>query len=508
MSPAARGSGKGPRKLVLAVIDGLRSEALEQAIADGRAPALAAVRERGTYVDDCAAAFPSVTPVCTSSITTGAWPDEHRIPAMNWYHRGEGRYVEYGSSFQASRRVGFHTSLTDTIYNLNLAHLSRSTKTVFEHLDDAGVRTAGTTFLIYRGRHRHVPTGESAVARLASATLFRHAVWGPRELFYADMFATRKTGCRATLGMPGARDAHAGCVGAYMVEHDLFDFLLLSLPDNDTHSHRRGPEAQVDSAELADRQLARLMEAAGGTDEFLDEHAVIVLADHSHAAVTESVSLLDVFDGHRVLAPDDLAPEEATIALCPGQRFAMAYALDPDDRRRVIRESLAAVGEAEGIDLALWRDDGQAVIRSRRGELRFAPGGRAADVNGRRWRVEGELGVLEARAENGVLVSDAYPDALARAWAALSCPTAGDVLLSAAPGCEFMDWGGADHVGGGSHGSLHRDDSLGPLMWWGCGPDGRDGRGQWTLRDVLPMVLDFFGVQAPLRRRRPIPSAA
>ena len=136
-------------------------------------------------------------------------------------------------------------------------------------------------------------------------------------------------------------------------------------------------------------------------------------------------------------------------------------------------------------------------MRSARGELRFSPGGRAADVSGRRWKVEGELGVLEARAESGVLMSDAYPDALARAWSALTCPTAGDVLFSAAPGHEFVDWGGADHVGGGSHGSLHRDDSLGALAWCGCGPDDRDATAQWTLRDVLPMVLDFFGVPIP-----------
>ena len=41
--------------------------------------------------------------------------------------------------------------------------------------------------------------------------------------------------------MPGQRDRHAGCVGAYLVENDLFDFLLFSLPDNDTYSHREGP---------------------------------------------------------------------------------------------------------------------------------------------------------------------------------------------------------------------------------------------------------------------------
>jgi hypothetical protein len=484
-----------PKKLVLAVIDGLRPDALERAIGEDRAPALGAIMERGSYVDDCVAAFPSVTPVCTSSIATGTGPDAHGVPGMNWFHRGEGRYVEYGSSFQASRRVGINNSLTDTIYNLNHAHLSRGTPTVFERLDDADVRTAGTTFLIYRGRHRHSPTGESALARLVGATLFRHPVWGPRELFYADMFATRKTGCRSQLGLPGARDAHAGCVGAYMVEHDLFDFMLLSLPDNDTHSHRLGPEAQVESAEEADRQIGRLMEAAGGTDSFFEEHAVIVLADHAHSLVEDRINLLDVFAGQDVLAPDDPEPERARIAVSPGQRFAMVYALDPAGRDDAVASALEAVDGVDGIDLAVWRENGRGVVRSARGELRFSPGGRAGDLRGGRWTLDGRLGVLEGSARNGTFVSEEYPDALGRMWSALACPNSGDVLLSAAPGHEFVDWGGADHMGGGSHGSLHREDSHGPLLWAGCGPGGRDARDQWTLRDVMPMALEHFGLR-------------
>ena len=66
---------------------------------------------------------------------------------------------------------------------------------MFESLDDAEVRTAGTTYLMYRGRHRHEVASETALTRLAS-TVFRHAVYGPREFFYADMFASRKTNCR------------------------------------------------------------------------------------------------------------------------------------------------------------------------------------------------------------------------------------------------------------------------------------------------------------------------
>ena len=143
------------KKLVLAVIDSLKPEMLERAIDAGRAPALKALVERGVYIRDCVSSFPSVTPVASASITTGLGPDRHQIPSMNWYHRGEERYVEYGSSFAATRTFGMVRSLYDTVYNMNLAHLSRTERTVFETVEDAGFRAACTTYLIFRGRHRH-----------------------------------------------------------------------------------------------------------------------------------------------------------------------------------------------------------------------------------------------------------------------------------------------------------------------------------------------------------------
>jgi hypothetical protein len=215
--------------------------------------------------------------------------------------------------------------------------------------------------------------------------------------------------------------------------------------------------------------------------------------------VEESVNLLPALAELDVLHPDDPQPERARVALSPGQRFAMVYALDPEEREETVAETLAALEDTDGVDLLMWREDGDAVVRApgRGGaELRFRPGGRAADARGERWTLDGRLSALEGSAAKGKFASDAYPDALSRAWAALTCATAGDVLVSAAPGFEFVDWGGAAHVGGGSHGSLHRGDSLGPLMWCGCGPDGSQDRAQWTLRDVLPLVLDHFGVTA------------
>ncbi len=485
------------KKLVLVVIDAMKPEMLDRAIAAGRAPALARIAQEGVYVNDVVAAFPSVTPVCAATITTGVGPDQHLIPSMNWYHRFEERYIEYGSSFSATRQFGVVRSLTDTVYRMNAEHLSNDTPTIFESLDDQGLRTAGTTYLIYRGRHQHDVAQESALARVVTSTLFRRTIFGPQELFYADLYASRRTGCRGQLGLPGVRDQHTGCVGSYLVEHDLFDFMLFSLPDNDAWSHKNGPQAQVTSIAAADRQLERLMHAGGGPDRFLEDHAVVVTSDHSQALVEERIRLdLALADFH-VATPSASASLGAELALSPSQRSAMIYVLDPERRDELVGRVVAAVAELEGVDLTMWlRGEGrgtEAVVRAPGGaELRFAPGGELSDLRGERWSLEGDLTVLAARVEDGRLLCPDYPDALTRIWSALGCENAGDVLLSAAPGYEFVDWGGAAHVGGGSHGSLHRSDSLGALLWCGTGPGSRDAREQWSLRDVTPMIRAHF----------------
>src|SRR3954468_17999508 len=169
------------RKTLLAVIDGCKPSMLQRAVERGEAPAIAAVLERGTFVPELCAAFPSVTPVCATSIATGVLQDRHRIAAMNWWSRDERRYVEYGSSFRAARKLGIGRQLTDTVYNLNGPDLRPDGETVYESLDDAGVRTAGTTYLVYRGRHEHRVSRETALTRLASQ-LFRKPAMGPREV--------------------------------------------------------------------------------------------------------------------------------------------------------------------------------------------------------------------------------------------------------------------------------------------------------------------------------------
>ena len=184
---------------------------------------------------------------------------------------------------------------------------------------------------------------------------------------------------------------------------------------------------------------------------------------------------------------------------------AAADAADHDEVRR-------GLAQTEGVDLVCWleRPDGTPVERLEMGlpapsdaiaaverggeQLRFGPGGGTGDLRGGSWHLRGDPRVLAARLEDERLLGDEYPDPLARVFSALASPHAGDFIVSLASGYEALDWGGTSHAGGGSHGSLHRDDSLGPLLFVGCGPRRADEREQWSLRDVAPIVLEHFGL--------------
>jgi hypothetical protein len=505
--------GMSPKKLILTYVDSLRTDMLLRAVAEGRAPTFAALVERGVLVPDCVSSFPSVTPVACAEMVSGLGADGHWISGMNWYHRLERRYVEYGSSMEASRAFGVFRVLYDLVYNMNLAHLNPGAATLFEQLDDAGLRTACTPFLTYRGRHRHQVSLDGLLRRAVDATRlkFRHHTWGPAELFYGDLYASREVPCKST-SIPGSRDGYSACCAAELLKDGAFDFLLFSLPDNDNYSHRHGPEASVESIAKADHCFAKLVEAAGGLDPFLAEYALILLADHAQTAVHRGLPLAELLGRDwSVLHPSESQSERAQLAVSPTGRAAHVYLLPGEGERADPEAVRAALAVIEGVDLVCrlvdgagrpaarpepgtFPSDATAVIERGERQLRFRPGNEVGDRRGGRWQLDGELDAIEATIEDGVLCSEAFPDPLARVWSALNGPHAGDFVLSLAEGYEAVDWGGVTHAGGGSHGSLRAGDSFGPLLFVGCGPEDASDRAQWTLRDVTPTVLDHFGL--------------
>ena len=67
------------QKLVLVVVDGMTPAAFERAVEGGRAPALSFLAEHGDY-RQATSVFPSLTPVCLTSIASGAGPGRASHP--------------------------------------------------------------------------------------------------------------------------------------------------------------------------------------------------------------------------------------------------------------------------------------------------------------------------------------------------------------------------------------------------------------------------------------------
>jgi type I phosphodiesterase/nucleotide pyrophosphatase len=387
------------KPVVLIVIDGLTPSMFEAA----ETPALRFLADHGEY-RRAASTFPSLTPVCLSSIATGSHPDGHHIPHLVWWHRGERRIVEYGSSFGAIRAAGLARSLRDTIVDLNARHLSKDVQTVYETLEDAGLTTAAINITCYRGRTRHLPTIPGAPA-----------VNGPKRFYFYSLYSSDRTGAPIAVRNRalGSIDAYAAWVGRWLVTRDGFDLLVYYLPDYDYASHVAGPDSAHDALARSDAAISALMDAAGGPEEFLDRYAVVVCSDHGQSNV-EHVARLDVA-GDLVTASN---------------RAAMVYTEDP---RRV----------AEGLD----REPAAGIVLFREG------GGIVARRDG----------------DESLDLLDAVPDGRIRAAAALANPNAGEVLVSATPGWEFLDLAGRHHLGGGSHGSLEAADSEVPMLSVGLG---------------------------------------
>jgi predicted AlkP superfamily pyrophosphatase or phosphodiesterase len=390
-----------PRKVVLIVVDGLTPGLFEHAVDTGRAPALAYLAEHGSY-RRAVSTFPSLTPVCLSSIATGAHPDVHEIPHLVWWNRAEGRLVEYGSSFGAIWAAGLSRSILDTIYGLNAEHLSRRAVTLYEAVEDAGLTAAAINITCYRGRHKHLP-------RIPGTA---KAAYGPKRFFFYSLFESDVTGAPLAVRnrAGGTIDAYAATVGRWLVTRDGFDCLVYYLSDLDYASHTLGPDNVDEALARVDACVGTLLAAAGGPDEFLARYDVLLCSDHGQTHVDRTATLHERF-------PDAI--------VAASNRAGMIYGDDP-------RELAQRLDGHEAVETAVFLEGGEAVARRDGIDVPLD-----------------ELG---------------YPDGPARIRAALANPNAGEVILSATPGWEFADLGGRHHAGGGSHGSLTAGDSEVPML--------------------------------------------
>ncbi len=90
-------SESSKKSVVMLLIDSLMDEPLKEAVKNGQAPGLQYLLENGRYVPDMISPFPTMSVNVDSTLLTGVYSDQHKVPGLVWYNAKEKRIINYGS---------------------------------------------------------------------------------------------------------------------------------------------------------------------------------------------------------------------------------------------------------------------------------------------------------------------------------------------------------------------------------------------------------------------------
>ena len=492
------------QRVVFIVIDGMGTEAFEQAVSSGRAPALAFLRDNSTYVRDSVAMFPTITPAATASLVTGEVPARHGIPGMCWYDRDSQRFINYGQSVRAAVAQGMGRLVHDFLVNMNAHHLSPNVRTLHEVLHEMGRDTASINFMVFRGPFEETMRPNLLHKLFLPWRGMPATLPGPKEHYFADIISGPSDACGGLLKVRGfdkrmaATDAYAACVTRDLLRRESADMILFYLHENDHLSHKHGPQSQVDNLAEADRHIAEVLGSYDSWEETLARVGFVLTADHSQSPISdERDRILDigqVLDDFEEVRPGKKESfEDRDIAVCGNGRVAFVY-LNEDRRAFLLPKVVNTLTNCQGIDQVMWREGSTYCVRSDRGFMQFeeADSQGVLDERGNSWRIEGELAAVAGVVEENVVRTPEYPLAFWRIKSALDMSRIGDVVATIKLTWECKDLAGGDHRGGGDHASLHAQDSLVPFLSTLASPPLHP-----ATVDVAPHIIEHFRGLSP-----------
>ncbi|WP_240986150.1 alkaline phosphatase family protein [Acididesulfobacillus acetoxydans] len=490
------------KKLILFVIDSLHPVILGRTLSEGNAPALRFLARNGEYFQKVVSCFPTMTPVAMSSIITGRPPDQHEVPGFIWYNEKISQIVDYGATWQSLLKLGPDRVIRNLLKRLNEEHLSPEISTLYEKLEEKGLTTGNINFFIHRGVQEYITRIPLLMSLATGFRLYKEKVCGPKVLTLGSL-------THPVLGKRpffphngifhrfGFNDIYSGRMASQIIEAGQQpDFLMVYFPDNDKHSHQKGPWRTGASIERADRQVAAVLNALGPWEKALEENVIIVTGDHAQTTVGLGNEYLIDLDRalrpfKRLKATEKEEDKTKEIAICPNERMAFIYILG--QRKRVLPQLLEILARDPRNAQIAWktRHKQYAVLQGgTEKRLHFYPGGPYRDVYGQTWGFEGKLEVVDAQlGPDGVLTFGQYPDAFSRLSSSLEARKGSRIVLSARSGYEYFAEGGPIHPGGGSHGSLEQEDSIVPMIIAGTGQTLENPR----ITDLYGFIVKHFG---------------
>ena len=467
------------KKVILLVVDSLLPGPLEQAIATGKAPNIAAIANSGAFIKDGVTVLPTMSCSIDTSLATGVFPHEHKIPGLVWYNSQENRIVNYGSSFGTVWRLGFRQVVEDLLYKLNKEHISGNVVTIYEQLEKRGYTTGNVNLAVYRGKQNH-DVKLPFLLNIFTGFAFNEQLKGPKLLALGKL-TNMNLPRPFKLSAPATAFKRYGVNDAFTIEmfqeiakqDQLPDFFMGYLPDMDQSIHKNGTKQVGQEIEKIDYKIGKMLAALGGVDKALEQTIWIITSDHGQIDIRNDqrsqINLDDIlkdFAIHNLRNKINLGTTDAII--CNNERLAYLYTF-----RNKSEQIIDALKQDDRIDWLAYPDGDQVVVEKRAQledytddyKLIYSREGEYIDCYNQSWTLMGDNKALDLHIIGQHIQYGDYPDALMRLYGAVFAQQTKDVIVvTAKPSYEFKSQGSAKHNGGASHGSLHKQDSEIPII--------------------------------------------
>lgn len=438
--------GQG-KKVILLVADSLMTQSIDRGIRDNQLPAFRFLIEHGQYYPNLVSSFPTMSVSIDSSLLTGRYPDEHRVPGLTWYSAKEKKVINYGTGPIEVMRQGVGPVVADALIRLNGAHLNSKLPTIFEDLARLGYTSGSVNALIYRGKTEHrltIPRWMQGFTSLPGKT----KVKGPDFLSLGALSNPLEGRVKLPDGLTdrwGMSNRFSIETVKYLVQtKSLPDFLYVYLPDLDQKLHKNGP-SDMEGVKKLDQQLQDLINTFGSPEKALDEAVIIVVGDSGMTPIVpaEQNPVIDLpaqLGNLRVLKPGEEISEETDIVLAVNETMAYVY---PVAKRQSSRDIAKLIFSDPRIDFIAWKENGWIHVMQGKpvNHLQFKAGGSFVDPYQQKWSVKQQGSVLDLKMDAGkhTLTYGQYPDALKRLSAALHSHEGSFLVVTAKPGYELAD---------------------------------------------------------------------
>lgn len=477
-------------KVILLVIDSLMDEPLKKAIQEKKAPALAFFLKHGQYSKNVVSSYPTMSVTIDSSLITGAYPDETKIPGLVWFNNDKKQIITYGNGLFEIMKIGVSQFAESIMHQYNNVDLSPNVRTIHEDLDRIKKESASINAFIYRGNYHHtlkVPKLITKVSNLPG----EYETAGPKMLSLGAFIQQDKKN-NHIVNRLGLNDAFAVQELKYLLEKNMIpEFTILYISGNDFTVHRKGPKT-IKGIEKLDKYLQEVLNSFPKWEDALKNYNWVIVGDSKQSPVIESkkealIDLKEILSEYRILKLGKPAAKEDEIVITANERMAYVYEINGSISVKNIAERLK---KDQRIAWIAWKEKEliHVISGDHEGSFDFNSGGTYRDVYNQAWSIKGNTSILDLTLKNKNIHYGDYPDGLARLYGAMYSQEGEFLVVDAKPGYEFIGESSPEHSGGGAHGSMHKDDSLIPIIVTGTNKSIEHLR----IVDLKQWIMDFW----------------